>query len=58
MKNTRSLIFIVTLIVLLVGVSVVSASNVTDDNTQTLEKQSLQASTDSVNTPIKNIKKE
>ena len=58
MNKTKSLIFIATLLVLLLGLTVISASDVSNDTTQTLEKQSLQTSTDSVKEPIKSIKKE
>jgi len=58
MKKAKILVFIAVLTVLFLGLSVASAANVTDDAPQVLEKQEPKASTDSVDMPIKNVKKD
>jgi len=52
MKKTKSIIFIVTLLILLLGLTTISATNITSDTTATVEKSS-----DTTNTPVASVEK-
>ena len=53
MKKTKSIIFIATLLILILGLTVISATNITDDTTPLV----VEKSSDAVNTPIVSVDK-